>query len=134
MTELQITMKLALGEACYAEYVESATQHLAAVEGIDLESVDDLKAAIGWILKAQSIERAGHAKAFQERRALETDDNSRMGWIEDDLRRLLSIFRFTMAEGLTARQAIDWMAAHLEDAELPTEFVKAFGEASKEIK
>lgn len=130
-SELQITMQQALGETRYAEYVEAAQTHLCAVEGLNLESAGDLKASIGWILKAQQVERESNRVLFQERRAMEDGDTGRVEWIEQDLRRCLSIFRFARAERLTVRQAVDWLAQHAEDEKLPSEFIEAFGEANK---
>lgn len=71
-----------------------------------------------------------HARR-QERRAMEDGDTGRVEWIEHDLRRCLSIFRFARQEMITVRQAVDWLVIHPNDEKLPTEFIEAFGIATK---
>lgn len=135
-TETQLTMRQVLGTAHYDECLAQAK--LQIVDGRSLadicDSREDLLAFNGAILKAVEEQRNNFRVMFQERKGMEDGDPARMDWIEEDLRRCLSIFRFARAEGITVRQAIDWLAGNPGDAELPAEFIAAFGEANKEPK
>lgn len=130
-TELQATLKQAWGDQVYDTYAEEALKALEAVPGIRTDSPDDLKAFIGWIIKSHEVERESNRNLFQQRQVLEDGDSGRFDWMESDLRRLLSIFRFARQEGLTVRGTIDWLAGNPDDERLPAEFIEAFNEASK---
>lgn len=132
MTEIQLTIRQILGDRRYEECIDEARKQEVAGRTIgETESRDDLLAVLGVTRKAIEECRANFRAMFLDRKVLEDGDSGRIDWMEEDLRRCLSIFRFARAEGLTIRQAIDWLAGHTEDAELPAEFIAAFGEANK---